>query len=156
MSKHAMQGPLRQSPVGARVGRWSVGCPCGWKAIVRGNKQAARAAYREHVPVAAATANGTPRTPAAARRAARFAARLERRRQIQNATELVDARRTELGEVGSLMNAPVISGDKQIRQRTGKDDHLELGEYKPARPKRVAPGPMTMTRKPDLRRDLPT
>jgi len=56
----------------------------------------------------------------------------------------IEARRLELEGYRrlALASAP---GDKQVRQRTGRDDHLELGEYKQSKPRRVPPGPVTRT-----------
>lgn len=53
----------------------------------------------------------------------------------------IEARRIELEEYRRLSLAPA-SGDKRVRQRTGRDDHLELGEYKRAKPRRVPPSPV--------------
>lgn len=62
------------------------------------------------------------------------------RKQIAELSGLVELRRAELGDWRKLMTAPVVQTDKQIRQRTGLDDHLELGV--PKRPKRKkAPTP---------------
>lgn len=54
-------------------------------------------------------------------------------------------RRTELAELERIMTTPAAA-DKQIRFRTGRDDHLELGEYKPQNPRRSPSGPVTRTR----------
>lgn len=43
---------------------------------------------------------------------------------------LITERRAEIAEYERMMTTPVVSADKQIRLRTGRDDHLELGEYK--------------------------
>lgn len=59
-----------------------------------------------------------------------IAARLARKR-ITQLQELVDLRRAELADLARLMRtAPTVLADKQIRQRTGRDDHLELGTCK--------------------------
>jgi hypothetical protein len=57
---------------------------------------------------------------------------------------LVDERRAEVDELARLMATPATA-DKQVRLRTGRDDHLELGEYKPQQPRRVPAGPVTTT-----------
>jgi hypothetical protein len=54
-------------------------------------------------------------------------------------------RRAELAELERIMTAPVAA-DKQIRLRTGLDDHLELGEYKAPRPRLIPPSPVMRTR----------
>jgi hypothetical protein len=56
-------------------------------------------------------------------------------RAIEAAAEkIAEQRRAELRVHSALMTAVGQSSDKQIRQRTGHDDHLELGAYE--RPKR--------------------
>lgn len=55
-------------------------------------------------------------------------------------------RRAEIAEYERMMTTPVVSADKQIRLRTGRDDHLELGEYKREPPARFPPGPVTRSR----------
>jgi hypothetical protein len=67
-----------------------------------------------------------------------------RRKRLAQLQETVDQRRAEVAEYARLMTAPVAA-DKQIRLRTGLDDHLELGEYKPSAPRRVPAGPVTTT-----------
>ena len=68
--------------------------------------------------------------------ARRQQARSASRKRIKVHEELVSQRRAELAQYRELMTAPpVIVEDKQIRQRTGNDDHLELGIYK--RPRRT-------------------
>lgn len=65
------------------------------------------------------------------------------RKQIAQLREVVDQRRAELEEIKRLMTAPIVAADKQIRQRTGLDDHLELGDYRRPPVKSVPPGPVT-------------
>ena len=62
------------------------------------------------------------------------------RRRIIQLQQEVDLRRSELETCRRLMTAtPVVQTDKQVRHRTGLDDHLELGVYKrPKRKKRKA------------------
>jgi hypothetical protein len=58
-------------------------------------------------------------------------------RLIRELQSLVELRRAELEDCRRLMVAtPVVQTDKQIRQRTGLDDHLELGIRKRQRSKR--------------------
>lgn len=66
------------------------------------------------------------------------------RRRTAQLREIVDERRAEVGRLARLMTAPVTA-DKQVRLRTGLDDHLELGEHRPQPPRRVPPGPVTVT-----------
>jgi hypothetical protein len=66
------------------------------------------------------------------------------RKRLAQLRGTVDQRRAEVAEYARLMAAPVAA-DKQIRLRTGLDDHLELGEYKPQAPRRVPAGPVTTT-----------
>ena len=68
-----------------------------------------------------------------------------RRKRIAQLEVMVASRRAELTELERMMTTPVAA-DKQIRQRTGLDDHLELGEYKPQNPRRVPSGPVTRAR----------
>lgn len=68
-------------------------------------------------------------------------------KRIRQLQELVKLRRAELEEWERLMTAAHPKADKQIRQRTGLDDHLELGEYKRAKPKHVPAGPVTRSRR---------
>jgi|ERR1017187_2371085 hypothetical protein len=49
-----------------------------------------------------------------------------RKKLISRLEALVAARRAELAELERLMMTPVTA-DKQVRLRTGLDDHLELG-----------------------------
>lgn len=60
------------------------------------------------------------------------ARRMQRARKlIAELADLVELRRTELEDYRKLMTAPpVLQTDKQVRHRTGLDDHLELGVYK--------------------------
>ena len=66
------------------------------------------------------------------------ALRKQRARKLVRELEgLVELRRAELEDCRKLMvAAPVVHSDKQIRQRTGLDDHLELGLPKRARRRR--------------------
>lgn len=64
----------------------------------------------------------------AERRLAKAVAARQARKRITQLQELVSLRRAELAGLQRLMmTAPVVHGDKQIRHRTGRDDHLELG-----------------------------
>lgn len=61
----------------------------------------------------------------------------EARKRITQLRQEVDQRRAELEDCRRLMMAaPVPQADKQIRHRTGLDDHLELGVYKRQKRKR--------------------
>ena len=62
-------------------------------------------------------------------------------RALDAAAELTaEGRRAELRSLQTVMTtAADRSSDKQVRQRTGLDDHLELGEYKPPPRKRRSP-----------------
>jgi hypothetical protein len=71
----------------------------------------------------------------------------QNRRQVRQLQELVKLRRIELEEYERLMTPAHVATDKQIRQRTGLDDHLELGEYKRPEPRHVPPGPVTRSRR---------
>lgn len=77
--------------------------------------------------------------------AARLRGAAARRVNLAALRDAVDARRAELEEIRKMM-APVISADKQIRHRTGRDDHLELGVCKAPERRQVAPGAV-VTRK---------
>jgi len=45
---HYMQGPKRAGrPV--RTSVWSVGCPCGWKMLNKGNQREAKEAWQAHM-----------------------------------------------------------------------------------------------------------
>lgn len=54
---------------------------------------------------------------------------------------LIEARLNELESVRRLALASTAV-DKQIRLRTGLDDHLELGIYVPPKVRSVPPGPV--------------
>jgi len=70
---------------------------------------------------------------AARKRLARAIARRDEARSVQLLQKAVARRERDLAGLQPLMARP--SGDKQIRQRTGLDDHLELGRYvRPPRP----------------------
>lgn len=72
----------------------------------------------------------------AERRLAKAVTARQARKQVTQLQELVALRRAELAELQRIMlAAPVVHADKQIRQRTGRDDHLELGIRK--RPNRI-------------------
>jgi hypothetical protein len=74
------------------------------------------------------------------------------RKRIAALREAVDLRRAEVEEYRRLMAAaPDASADKQIRLRTGRDDHLELGTYRRPEERRVTPGPVIR----EFRRDVP-
>jgi hypothetical protein len=63
-----------------------------------------------------------------------------RRKEIRRLAVAVEQRRAELGDWRKLMTRYFgMPSDKQIRQRTGQDDHLELGV--PKRRRTVAPPP---------------
>jgi hypothetical protein len=66
------------------------------------------------------------------------------RRRMAQLREVVGERRAEVDRLARLMASPTTA-DKQIRLRTGLDDHLDLGEHKPQAPRRVPPGPVTTT-----------
>jgi hypothetical protein len=66
------------------------------------------------------------------------------RKHMAQLREIVGERRTEVDRLARLMASPATA-DKQIRLRTGLDDHLELGEHKPQASRRVLPGPVTTT-----------
>lgn len=70
-----------------------------------------------------------------------------RKKRIAQLQALVAERRAELAEYERMMTIPVVSADKQIRLRTGLDDHLELGQYKPAPTSHVPSGPVMRTRR---------
>lgn len=74
-------------------------------------------------------------------------ARAGHRKRIAQLEALVSQRRAEVAELAALMTAAPVAADKQVRLRTGLDDHLELGEYKPQASRRVPPGPVTTTRR---------
>lgn len=89
-----------------------------------------------------------------ARAEARLAAALKQqagsatRRRIAQLRETVGQRRAELEEIRKLMvTPPATVADKQVRHRTGRDDHLELGEYKRPQAKYVPAGPVSTTRR---------
>lgn len=64
--------------------------------------------------------------------------RRQARKRVLQLQQEVDLRRAELKDCECLMMAmPVMHTDKQVRHRTGLDDHLELGILK--RPKRKKP-----------------
>jgi hypothetical protein len=76
--------------------------------------------------------------------ALRQQARSVTRKRIAHLRELVDQRRAEFDEIAKLMvTAPVVLPDRQIRYRTGRDDHLELGDYKRPPLRHMPPGPVT-------------
>jgi len=66
------------------------------------------------------------------------------RKCIAQLQEIVAGRRAEVDRLARLMASPV-TGDKQVRLRTGLDDHLELGEYKQPSAARTLAGPVTTT-----------
>ena len=67
----------------------------------------------------------------AEKRLASARAKLTARKQIRVLERLVAERKAELGRYRDLMTSPpVVIEDRQLRQRTGTDDHLELGIYK--------------------------
>jgi hypothetical protein len=65
----------------------------------------------------------------AERRLARARTARERKRVVRDLEAAVLLRREELAGYERLMRRP--SGDRQLRLRTGLDDHLELGVPKP-------------------------
>lgn len=65
-------------------------------------------------------------------------------KRVTELRELVKLRRAEMEDYRKLMvAAPVVQADKQIRHRTGLDDHLELGVRKrpPSRLRNRPPTP---------------
>ena len=69
------------------------------------------------------------------------------RKRVAHLREIVDQRRAEFEEIAKLMvTPPVILPDRQIRYRTGRDDHLELGEYRQPQSRHIPPGPVTRSR----------
>lgn len=98
-------------------------------------RQSTERAEREYQRARDRLARAETRLVAALRKQAR-------KKEIRQLRELVELRRTEFAEYQRLMAAPALPADKQIRHRTGLDDHLELGEYKCEHPKNVAPGPV--------------
>ncbi len=58
------------------------------------------------------------------------------RKRIKQIQELIELRRAELEDCRKLVTAaPVVQADKQVRHRTGLDDHLELG-VRPKKPRK--------------------
>lgn len=64
-----------------------------------------------------------------------------RKKRLAQLEALVEERRAELAEIARLMAAPVAT-DRQLIFRTGRDNHLELGEHKRAEPRRLPAGPV--------------
>lgn len=64
------------------------------------------------------------------------------RKRVAQLQALADIRRAELAEIERMMTAPVTA-DKRLILRTGLDNHLELGEYKPPEARHVPAGPVT-------------
>jgi hypothetical protein len=69
-----------------------------------------------------------------------------RKKLIKRLEGLIAERRAEVAEYERMMTAPVVPADKQLRLRTGLDDHLELGVRKRQPPKRVPAAPVTRSR----------
>ena len=69
-----------------------------------------------------------------------------RKKLIKRLEALVAERRAEVAEYERLMTAPVVPADKQLRLRTGLDDHLELGVRKRQPSRRVAASPVIRNR----------
>ena len=67
-------------------------------------------------------------------------ARAGHKKRITQLRALVEKRRAELADIERMMTTPAVTLDKRIMLRTGLDNHLELGEYKPPRPRHVPPG----------------
>lgn len=70
---------------------------------------------------------------------------LANKRTVRDLEEAVEQRRVALEEYRRTMTQGGQAADKQIRQRTGHDDHLELGIYKPKGHKHVPAGPVTVS-----------
>lgn len=66
---------------------------------------------------------------------------IEQRLEDAAAEQQAEDRRGELRRHQAMMTTMVsLSADKQVRQRTGLDDHLELGEYKTQKRRRGTGG----------------
>lgn len=90
-------------------------------------QQTTQRAERDYQRAQGRLARAEKRLAAARKQQAKSASR----KQIKALEELVAQRRTELAQYRSLMTTPPVAvEDKQIRQRTGLDDHLELGVHK--------------------------
>lgn len=71
------------------------------------------------------------------------AGRPGRKKLIKRLEGLVAERRAEVAEYERMMTTPVVSPDKQLRLRTGLDDHLELGVRKRQPLRRAPAAPVT-------------
>ena len=58
------------------------------------------------------------------------------------AEELAEKRRIELDAWRRIAIPAAVSADKQLRQRTGLDDHLEVGEYRHPKLRNVPASPV--------------
>jgi hypothetical protein len=67
-------------------------------------------------------------------------ARAGHKKRIAQLRALVDERRAELADIERMMTTPAVTADKHIMLRTGLDNHLELGQYKPPKPRHMPPG----------------
>jgi hypothetical protein len=75
-----------------------------------------------------------------------------KKRHLADLAATVARRREELAAYERLLLAPPVSAaDKQIRLRTGLDDHLELGLPQRATPATLPTQPVTITRGPRKR-----
>jgi hypothetical protein len=76
---------------------------------------------------------------------------LANRRTMLEMEAAVEERRLEIERCRKVAAANGVAADKHIRQRTGLDDHLELGEYKRPKRQQVPAGPVTRRSVPPAR-----